>query len=454
MNALTTAADTQQGRRLNLVLLFIGIMIVAADKTVFAFAGPSIMDELHLSAAEFGMLGSAFFFLYSLAGIGGGLLTNVMQARHVLLLLALIWAVCQFGIAIGTGLMSLIVFRVLLGVGAGPSTAVVQLSCLKWFSEDKRVLPASAINAGLMTGILLSAASLPLIISHWGWRGSYLLLGVVSAVWALLWLLSGREGQASRGDDVPTAEHNDTRWLPYRELLLNRTFIGMSVLCFFGYMASALGFSWTPTYMQKGLALTPAHSGLVVMVIMLLVIPVVLLVSRTSQQWLQRKVRHHVAMVFLPVGCCALGGVAYLLMMFHDLPLIAKVLLLGVGFVLLNVQQSYGIIVCGSISTPRQRGSLIGIHVAIATSAGIVAPMLAGWLVDANGGDIARGYETCSSLVGLWTLLTAVACLVFVRPQATIQTLHGGAEQTLQDSDAQAADGEACASTTPTSTTG
>ena len=425
----TMVSNAPAGRRLNLALLFLAIVIVAADKTVFAFAGPYIMEELQLSATQFGMVGGAFFFLYSLSGVGVGLLSNRLAARWVLLLLALVWTLCQAGIALSAGLAALVIFRILLGAGAGPSTAMVQFSASKWFAPHQRVLPASAINAGLMVGILIAALCLPPIIAHWGWRSAYLLLGLLSAIWALVWLWQGREGQAP---DSPVATQDapdvDDSWLPYRRLLLNRTFIGMTGLCFSGFMAAGLGLSWNPTYMQKALGYSASRMGVIVMLIMLCVIPAMLLVSRLSQRWLKQGVPYHVAMVFLPVLCCLMGGAVYVAMFAHALPVIVKTVLLGLGFVLLNVPQSYGIIVCGAISTERQRASVIAIHVALTTFAGVVAPVLAGWMVSQAGDNLRLGYERTLAIVGILNLIVALICAGWVRPEQTRLALHGAAK--------------------------
>lgn len=49
--------------RRNLVLaLLMAVMIISVlDKSIFAFAGAQIIDELKLTPTEFGFIGSAFF---------------------------------------------------------------------------------------------------------------------------------------------------------------------------------------------------------------------------------------------------------------------------------------------------------------------------------------------------------------------------------------------------------
>lgn len=44
-------------------------------------------------------------------------------------------------------------------------------------------------------------------------------------------------------------------------LLLNRTFVWISLMCFLAYLPNALSFSWSAVYLQKGLGLSPMQTG-------------------------------------------------------------------------------------------------------------------------------------------------------------------------------------------------
>lgn len=407
------------GRRVTVSLLFAAILIVAADKTVFAFAGARIMDDLHLSPAAFGLLGSAFFLLYSLSGVAFGFLANRVPARILLLAMALVWAACQFGVAFGSSLGALVACRVLLGAGAGPSTAMVQHACFKWYPPRERVLPASAMNTALMLGVLLSAVGLPWLITHHGWRNAYLALAVASLAWAIVWLVFGREGRVG----APSPDAAPARGNRYRDVLRDPTFLGVTALSFAGYLLSGLGFSWNPTWMQKGLGYGAQQAGVLVMFTMLGAIGAMLGVSTLSQRWLRAGATTRRALVALPVACSALGGVALLVLAVPGLAPPARLACAALGMVLLNVQQSFGITVCGEICSPAQRGAVLAIHVACTTTAGIVAPMLAGALVTAAHGDIATGYERTLVLIGAATVLLALACLRWARPQASRERL-------------------------------
>src|SRR5512138_2443986 len=77
-------------------LLFLFMLVNFADKIVVGLAAVPIMTELKLEPKEFGLPGSSFFFLFSIAAIVVGFIVNRVETRWVLLVLAVIWALAQF----------------------------------------------------------------------------------------------------------------------------------------------------------------------------------------------------------------------------------------------------------------------------------------------------------------------------------------------------------------------
>ena len=67
-----------------------------ADKAVIGLVAIPLMQELKLSPSEFGLIGSSFFLLFSLSAIVTGFIANRVQARRLLLLMGLVWALTQF----------------------------------------------------------------------------------------------------------------------------------------------------------------------------------------------------------------------------------------------------------------------------------------------------------------------------------------------------------------------
>src|SRR3981081_3085101 len=90
-------------------LLFLFMLVNFADKMVVGLAGVPILTELNLEPGQFGLLGSSFFFLFSVGAIVVGFVVNRIATRWVLLALALIWALAQFPMVGHVGFTTLVI---------------------------------------------------------------------------------------------------------------------------------------------------------------------------------------------------------------------------------------------------------------------------------------------------------------------------------------------------------
>src|SRR6185437_16825353 len=102
-----SAQPTPKGAWRIAFLLFLFMLLNFADKIVVGLAGVPIMTDLKLEPDQFGLLGSSFFFLFSISAIAVGFLANRTATRWVLLTLALIWAIAQFPMVSNVGFTTL-----------------------------------------------------------------------------------------------------------------------------------------------------------------------------------------------------------------------------------------------------------------------------------------------------------------------------------------------------------
>ncbi|MBV4522022.1 MFS transporter [Pseudomonas sp. SWRI74] len=415
-------------RNIVLLLLMFVIMLSIMDKTIFAFAGPQIIDELHLSPSTFGLIGSAFYCLYSISGVLVGFLANRVPSRWILLGMALVWMASQAVTGLSQTLVGLILGRLLLGAGTGPATAITQHACFKWFDARNRVVPSTLVQVSIMLGALLGGISLPLAVDHIGWRGAYLALGAASVVWMIAWLLFGAEGQ--QGMSAPTQRPEETR---YRKLLLDRTYVWVTVVGFLGYLPNALAYSWIPVYMQKGHGLTPLQNGYLALGATTFVLLVNVAASVLARWAGRRGASLQTTMIRVPMIAALLAGGAYLLLALEHGDRTLTIAIYCVGCALVNVVPTFTNAVVGHIAPPQKRGAMLAIHIGLVTSAGILAPWIVGQLIAAQGGDIARGFETAIAAFGVAIMIAACLALRFVRldPKAAApapSAAHNGAE--------------------------
>lgn len=385
-----------------LALLMTVMVISALDKTIFAFAGVQIIDELELSPEQFGFVGSSFFFLYSISGVLVGFLANGIATRWILVAMAIVWMLAQALVTFSDGLALLVVSRLLLGAGTGPATAVTLHACFKWFRPEERVLPSSLIYSSMIVGFFVGALSLPFAIEQLGWRMAYLSLAIAGFIWLGLWLMLGGEGRYGSDSNGPIADHSVR--LPYKALLLNRTFVCVILLGFLCYVPTALGFSWTVVHLKKGLNLESQQAGYFMLGITVLTMLSGLAVSAQSQRAVKRGGSAFCTMILPPFVCSLLGGLMFLGVGFAHGYTILILALLFAGTVLVNVLPSFSMAITAHFVPSRQRGSMLAINNAFQTSA---APYLVGSVVEWKGNGEAQGFELAITGFGAATILCA-----------------------------------------------
>lgn len=400
-------------------MLFLFMLINFLDKAVIGLAGVPIMKELKLTHLEFGAINSAFFYLFSISAIFTGFLANRIQSRWILFCMALVWAVSQLPMFAAVGTATLMASRVALGAGEGPAYPVAVHAVHKWFPDRQRALPAAIIGQGANIGIVFVLPLLNIMLVAWSWHVAFGVLGLAALVWAGLWLIVGKEGE---GDTIQPGAPVSGMRVPYTALLFNRTTIGNWVGGFGAYWSLSLLVAWFAPYLVQGLGIPQANVGFLNAMPWAASIVATLFGSWLSQYLAQRGHPSRVTRGVLAGGFVAAGGASLAALAIAPTPL--KLPLLIVGLSLPSLIYALGTAVAGEIAPPAQRGALLAIGSAVATSAGLIAPLVMGKMID-NGAGAAHGYETGFVLNGVITLVAGTITMLCVDPQHTRDRLFG-----------------------------
>jgi predicted MFS family arabinose efflux permease len=235
------------------------MLVNFADKIVVGLAGVPIMNELKLEPEQFGLLGSSFFFLFSVSAIVVGFIVNRVPTRWVLLVLALIWALAQFPMVGTVGFTTLLICRIVLGAGEGPAFAVAAHAIYKWFPDEKRTLPTAILSQGSAFGVILAVPALNFLIVHHSWHYAFGALGAVGLVWVAAWFVLGEEGPLVETKASVASE----RKVRYFQLLTSRTFMGCCAATFGAYWALSLGLTWFTPFIVNGLGFSQQQAGFI-----------------------------------------------------------------------------------------------------------------------------------------------------------------------------------------------
>ncbi len=415
------AQPTPQGAWKITFLLFLFMLVNFADKIVVGLAGVPIMTELKLEPDQFGLLGSSFFFLFSISAIVVGFIVNTVATRWVLLVLAVIWALAQFPMVGTVGFTTLVICRIILGAGEGPAFNVATHAVYKWFPDEKRTLPTAILSQGSAFGVIIAVPALNWIIVNHSWHYAFGALGVVGLLWAGAWLVLGREGPLAE----TRAEMAAGPRIPYLQMLTSRTFVGCCAATFGAYWALSLGLTWFTPFIIKGLGFSQKDAGWISILPWVVGATIVLLTGWVSQVLMARGFTTRGARGVLGAAPLIVGGAILATISYIDAAgLRIAVLVIGTGL------SGAIYVVCppmlGEFTPVSQRGAVISIYGAIYTIAGIVAPFVMGQVIQ-HAETPVGGYMTGFTINAVIMIVSGLLGLLLLFPNTERARLMGDA---------------------------
>ena len=147
---------------------------------------PNLAAELNLSAADIGLLSSAFFIAFAAVQLPLGLALDRFGPRTVLLVCAGITVAGAILFAVAASAAGLIAARVLMGIGCSSSLMAPLALYAKRFPPE-RFATLVGLQLGLGTiGTLFATAPLAHAAADIGWRATFVVVGAVTLLGGLL----------------------------------------------------------------------------------------------------------------------------------------------------------------------------------------------------------------------------------------------------------------------------
>lgn len=413
---------TPKGAGIQMVMLFLYMVINFADKLVLQIAAIPIMTELHLSPEEYGAVGTAFFFCLTFAGLGVGFLANRFQTKLMILIMAVVWAIVQFPMVGTVSFFTIVVCRMLLGLGEGGAAWTATHAIYKWYPDHKRAMPTAWLSQGSAVGVIIAVPALTWIVTHISWHAAFGTMGLVGLIWSAVWYFIGKEGPLV---EPPAAVDMSDR-VPYSKLLLSRTFIGCTAALFGAYWTLSLAITWFVPFMVKGLGFEQSlGSNLSVLPWVVGAITVISggflsthLVAGGTPSKLARAV-----LGTLPL---AIGGVFMLALPFGGSGW-NEVILLMIGTGLTGPIYVVCAPMIGEFVPDSQRAGVIATMGSIYVFAGVIAPIAMGYLVQ-HGATMLEGYNTGFQFAGLLQLVLGLLAMWLMAPaidRSRVRQLRG-----------------------------
>ena len=185
---------------------FFATVINYLDRQTLSVAAPVLRAQFHMSNMEYSYVLFAFLLAYTVMnGVSGTLIDRVGTRLGYAACIAW-WSAAAMLHALARGVVSLGLFRFLLGMGeAGNWPAGVKVVA-EWFPERERGLASGVFNSGSAIGAILAPPVVAVILLRLGWRPAFVFVGATGLVWLLLWWPIYRAPAASKAaTSTPTA---------------------------------------------------------------------------------------------------------------------------------------------------------------------------------------------------------------------------------------------------------
>ncbi|HUC71443.1 MAG TPA: MFS transporter [Stellaceae bacterium] len=404
-----------------LALLVLMHFILFIDRVNLAAAAGVMQKDLGLSNIALGIAFSAFNYAYAPFQLVGGWFADRFGARRTLTVCGLVWSLTTVVTGAVTGLASLFAVRLVLGMGEGATLPAATRALSKWTPLAARGTAVGITHAAGRLGAGASAPIVAFLIIWFSWRFSFVVLGILSAVWAALWWWYFREDPRAHPAitsaelaALPAADpagRIGSGPVPWRRLIPRVA--PLMIIYFCQGWTGWLYVTWMPSLFQKNYGLDLKKSSLFYAA-MLFSAMIAELLGGVVTDYLLRRTRS------LPIARSLLIATSWVLAVAGLVPAIfIHDLVIGLaGFTVALFFLGFAISPLWTATmdiAPNYAGSSSALMNAAGAVAGIMSPVAFGWILTRTGS------WTTPFAFSVGLLLFAIVMTYWIRPDRPIE---------------------------------
>ena len=244
-----------QAAAFGIALAFISYL----DRAAISQAAPLITRDLKLSTIQMGWIFSAFGLSYALLEIPSGWWIDRKGARNVLTRVVYCWSFFTAATGWAWNYPSMFAARLLFGAGEAGCFPGIAKSFKAWLPPEERPWAEGMKAASARWG---AAVAPPLVVALYagiGWRQSFLVFGLIGAVWAAFfhrWYRDDPRTHPAVNEEelaligVPKAKVAGRR-TPWRPFFTSVSAWALSLQWFCHFFGFYFFVTWLPTYLQQ-----------------------------------------------------------------------------------------------------------------------------------------------------------------------------------------------------------
>ena len=243
----------------------VGYAMDGFDLLILGFMLSAISADLNLTPAQSGSL-----VTWTLIGaVVGGILFGALSDRYGRVRV-LTWTIVLFAVftglcAIAQGYWDLLIYRTIAGIGLGGEFGIGMALAIEAWPAKHRAKAASYVALGWQVGVLAAALLTPVLLSHIGWRGMFV-VGIFPAfvAWYLRVRLHEPEIFSQKQTELSAQKISklESFKLLVKDSATTKVSLGIVVLTSvqnFGYYGIMI---WMPNFLSKQLGFSLTKSGL------------------------------------------------------------------------------------------------------------------------------------------------------------------------------------------------
>jgi MFS family permease len=251
-----------------LLLLCAMYFITYVDRVNVSSAAEAFQAELGLTKTQLGLVFSAFAYPYLVCQVIGGWFSDRFGARRTLVVCGLVWALATMLTGLVGSLGTMLAARALLGLGEGATFPTATRAMSTWLPGGKSGWAQGITHSAARLGNAITPPVVVLLISVISWRGSFVVMGLISLVWVAIWGWYYRDDPSTHPgmtkadlDRLPPSRtktvQTPTPWGPLLRRMAPVTFV---YFCYGWTLWTFL--SWVPQFMLHAYNLKLSSSAL------------------------------------------------------------------------------------------------------------------------------------------------------------------------------------------------
>jgi MFS family permease len=370
-------------------LLCVMYFITYVDRVNVSTAAIVFSKEFNLSNTQVGFVFSAFAYPYLIFQIIGGWVGDRFGPRRTLTICSFIWAGATVLTGLAGGLVSMVLARILLGLGEGATFPTATRAMSNWTAMGKRGFAQGITHAFARIGNAVTPPLVTWLMLAFSWRGSFIILGAISFLWALVWAWYFRDNPRDHAK-ITEAELKDlpayigvkeAPAIPWGPLIKRMAPVTVVYFCY-GWTLW-LFLTWIPQYFLHNYQMNLKNSAVFAAGVFFAGVVGDWLGGQTTD-WLLTRTGSLIKARSLMVVVCNLATLGSLMpiLFVHDSTVAAICLSLGFFFAEMTIGPMWAI---PMDIAPKYSGTASGIMNSGSALAAIISPVVGGWIIDVTG---------------------------------------------------------------------